>query len=225
MEDREVLFGSLGGPSAREAVVAIRRHPEWLTGKPSEQLIRALQGLNYDAEGPVFALARDWERGPMAEALWEAFDQMKSPAAREHAAWLVKGIPGGVVWARVARAACDPSESPQVRVFLFDSLDRLAFSRVIGWPELRGVIDAVRRDPEPAIRERAAGIIMSLPESDEGIALLLLMLKEENVSVLAAVLQALDSLGVRSDAERLQELARNPTEGIRRRAKRILGEK
>jgi hypothetical protein len=219
--ERDELFAHLGGPADDETVAAIRARPEWMQGEPPVSLICGLEAHPFDAERPLFRLARDWERGPMARALWRALKKADTARARAELAWLLKEIPGKDVWALIAEAASDPEESLQVRVFLLDALDRLAFGGAVGWNELGPVIERCRGDSQPAIRERAPGMLMSLPRSDAGTETLLSMLGDEHPSVLTAALQALHSLGVRSDDERLLGLASHPRESIRSRARRL----
>ena len=219
--ERDAWLSRLDGSGAGEAVATIRSHPEWMRGEPPAALTRALRALTYDAERPLLDLARDWERGPLVEALWRELEGAETPAGRAHVAWLIKALPGKEVWERAARAGTNPEEALPVRVFLLDALDRLAFANAIGWHDLKTVIELCRTDSQPVIRERVPGMLMSLPVSHEGTEVLLSMLEDEQTSVMTAALQALESLGVRTADPRLARITAPPNESIRGRAKRI----
>lgn len=218
-------FATLGSDDPEEvaaAVAAIRALPGGLEGPPPAALIAALLQLDRRPQTPLYALARDWERGPLGEALWDAFRVAAAAGEREQAAWLQKQLAAPSRWREIADAAAASAEPVQVRIFLIQALDWLVFGAGIGWGELRPWLDRYRRDALPAIREAALGIVMSLPRSDEARPLVREALDDPEPAVVLTALNAVAQGVVDVERSVLERLARSAPAPVRDRARDLL---
>jgi len=184
---RDALFAMLEDPiRAREAVDAIRANEGWKTGTPPPVVLAALAHVDYDAEGPVFELARAWDRLPMCSALILALEAERDPKLREHDAWLLKHLAVPSAWGPIAALAKDEKESVGVRRWLIEGLDRLVAARAIGWHEIGDLVMALARHADATIRDGTIGILMSLEKSDDKRRVLMDILRHDNDEVVIA---------------------------------------
>jgi hypothetical protein len=204
------------------AVAAIRALPDALQGPPPAALIAALLHLGRRPQTPLYELARDWERGALGEALWDAFQAAATPGEREQAAWLLKQLASPSRWQEIADVAASSAEPLQVRIFLLQALDWLAFGGGPGWAELRPWIDRAWHDESPAIRECALGIVMSLPHSDEAEPLVREALDDPEPTVVLTALNAVAQGLVEVERSVLERLTQSTHQSIRDRARGLL---
>lgn len=200
--------------AADQAANELLERPDWATGPPPDELVRALlrAGMSHDAESAVFELGRRWERAPLSRSLMTALQREQDPAARTCAAWLLKNLASQAVWSDMAVMALSEGERMQTRRWLLEGLDRLAFVGDVGWDELRDLVHALRQDKEPRIRDGVVGILMSLNDGGEKASILLDMLGDSDSGVLDSALNALSHDRLRPrDAylARLRELSRH----------------
>ncbi|HEX8185881.1 MAG TPA: HEAT repeat domain-containing protein [Blastocatellia bacterium] len=225
MKDQvEALFKLLGEESSRseEAAMELLLHPDWLVGKPPSQLMLALNSTGYDSQSPVFRLARQWESSSMSESLLESFFDEKDPQSREHRAWLIKHIVGPTQLEAVKRIALSEEESAQVTRLLIEALDRLVFARMIGWDETKEIVNALKDAPDPVIREGIVGLLMSLEDNGEKLALLISMLSDSSDFVVAGAANAISQMkGVNLDKGLVDNLLSHPSSLVRESAKKI----
>ncbi len=213
------LFELLFDPeTARDAVDMLREHPEWLKGPPPAELIGALAHVDYDAEGAVFELARAWEREELCVALIASLKAETNARLREHGAWLLKHLGSPAAWKAIAELAASEKEPLMVRRWLLEALDRLAAGRSIGWKELGETVTSIAKHPDPALRDGAVGVLMSLERSDEKRGLLLDILQnDDDEVVLASAVHALASvLPVQLDKAVVERLLGHPSQRVQR---------
>lgn len=188
----ELVLMLLDSRTAAEAAAALRERPDALRGIPPQSLVNALSTVDYDAEGPVFEIARAWEREPLCHALIKALKKEDDPKVREHGAWLLKHLAAPTAWKALADLARSEEESMGVRRWLLEALERLASTRAIGWRELGDLVTILSRHEDASLREGAIGILEILERSDEKKRVLLEVLKhDDDESVLATAVQAL----------------------------------
>jgi hypothetical protein len=223
---REDLLTKLVDPvNADQAARDLRSHPEWLKGSPPPMLVAALSNVDYDADNPVFELARAWEREPMCHALVAALRGEAEPSVREHLAWLLKhfAVPGS--WKAIADIAGSNDEPAMIRRWLLEALDRLAAGRAIGWRELGDLATSVATSStDAALRDGVVGILVSLERSDEKRKLLLEILRADNDEVvLASAVNALASvLPMELDPAIVDRLLGHPSERVQRSVRNLI---
>lgn len=222
---REELLTQLVDPeAAREAAAELKRHPEWLRGVPPLALTAALQSVDYDADRPVFDLARVWEREPLCHALLASLRSEPEARLREHGAWLLKHLAAPSSWKAIADLARSEDEAIQLRRWLLEALDRLAAGRAIGWRELGDVITTVAKHPDPSLRDGVVGILASLDRSDEKRRLLLEILRDDDDEVvLASAVNALASvLPMHLDPAVMDRLLSHPSPRVQRSVRELI---
>jgi hypothetical protein len=214
---RDALFAMLGDPMrAREAVDAIRANEGWTKGTPPSAVLAALAHVDYDAEGPVFELARAWDRHSMCTALIETLEAERDPKLREHDAWLLKHLALPSAWEPIAALAQDEKESVGVRRWLIEGLDRLVAARAIGWHEVGELVTKLARHADATIRDGTIGILMSLEKSDDKRRVLLDILRhdDDEVVIASAVHALAGSLPVEIDQAIVDRLLAHPSERV-----------
>jgi chromosome segregation ATPase len=91
---RDELIAKLNEPNdARNAADALKTATEWLRGAPTKELLETLSHADYDAERPVFEVARAWEREPLCRAILDQLKSERDARAREHHAWCSRTSP------------------------------------------------------------------------------------------------------------------------------------
>lgn len=221
----EELFELLGegSPIMEVAASELLLHPEWLVGKPPSQLILALKSISYDSRSPVFQLARQWESLAISKSLLEIFLDENDAESKEHSAWLIKHIVDSAQLEVIARIALSEEESVPVRRLFLEALDRLVFVRQIGWDETKDIIDALKNAPDPGIREGIVGILMSLKDNTEKLAILIDMLSDSSDFVAASASNAISQMeNVHLDKNFLDNFLNHPSLLVRERVKKIL---
>ncbi|MBX3187134.1 MAG: hypothetical protein KF819_08970 [Labilithrix sp.] len=216
---REELLAKLVDPDAAEAAAAaLRERPKWLRSVPPPALTAALAAVDYDAEGPVFELARAWDREPLCHALIAALRGEQEPRLREHGAWLLKHLAAPSAWKAIAELARSEEEPLQLRRWLLEALDRLAAGRAIGWRELGDLVTAVAKHADPTLRDGVVGILVSLDRSDEKRRLLLDILRDDDDEVvIASAVNALASvLPIELDPAVVERLLGHPSARVQR---------
>lgn len=213
-EEREHLVEQLASPkTSREAAVTLREHPEWLRGRPPIELLLALTHLDYDIEEPVFELARAWDRDPLCRALIAALRDEPEPKLREHGAWLLKHLGSASSWPAIAELVSNEDESPPVRRWLLEAIERLVATRQLGWPGVGDLCQRLVRHGNPALRDGAIGVVAALDRSDEKRRLLLDVLRTDHDEVvLASAVQALTTaLPIELDPSVAERLLGHPS--------------
>ena len=178
-------------PSLDVAAQRLAERPEWLRGPPPAELIDALMEQPPPGAEPLLALARRYERAPLSAALLERLRGARDPGTRAQAAWLLKGVLAEEHRADAIELAGAENESPQVRRWLVEALDRLAFAAAAGGDELGELVERLARHEHPALREGAVGLLTSLPRTDRSTALLVRLLGDRDPLVAAGAARAL----------------------------------
>jgi hypothetical protein len=224
MERRDQLLTLVvsGAPEAAAAARELIARPEWTSGAVPPTLLAALVELHPVTDHPVLDVARAWEPGPRAAALWQAFVGARDAALRERLAALLGALAGRSIWRELATAALDPGEESAVRRHLLESLDRLAFGRWLGWPELEELVRSLAQDADAGVRDGVVGILMSLPRRPVGDALLRALIDDADDWVAASALHAVDQLGVDVDEQQLIAAASRASPLVHNRAREIL---
>ena len=222
---RDELLAQLGDPErAADAALELKQHPDWLSGVPPKTLVAALQSVDYDADRPVFDLARAWAREPLCHALITSLRSEPEARLREHAAWLLKHFAAPSSWKSIADLARSDDEGVQLRRWMLEALDRLAAGRAIGWSELGDVITTVSKHPDAALRDGVVGILVSLDRSEEKRRLLLEILRvDEDEVVLASAVNALASvLPMQLDPAVVERLLGHPSSRVQRSVRDLI---
>ncbi|HEX2568445.1 MAG TPA: HEAT repeat domain-containing protein [Polyangia bacterium] len=220
---RSLCQALLKDSTADAAAAALRRRPGWGVGTPPSEFVSALLAMDFNQPDRQLALARPWDRVALGEALWQGFGRITRPVEREHAAWLLSHLASPNSWRSIARRVIEPQETREIRVFLIQALDRLCLERHIGWAEIGTLIATLARDPDPAVRQAAIDLLISLPSCAEMRAILIERLDDTHESVLRATLHAFIMKGINLDHPRLRELAADPRSAVRLEAQGIIG--
>jgi hypothetical protein len=193
--ERQHRIEQLADPSTvTAAATALLEHPEWLRGRPPLALLEALTALDYDVDGPVFELARMWERDPLARALVAALRDEPDAKLREHSAWLLKQISAPSVLPALIELVSNDAEPVIVRRWLIDAIERLVASRSVGWKDVGVLVSSLLRHPDASLRDGAIGVVAALERSDEKRRVLLELLRvDDDETVLSSAVQALAS--------------------------------
>lgn len=224
---RDDLIARLGDPNdARNAADALETASEWLRGPPTKELLEALSQADYDAERPVFEIARAWEREPLCRALLDGLANERDARAREHAAWLLKNLAAPAMANEIASLAMNDAEATGTRRWLLESLDRLVAGRLIGWTDVADVVTKMADHPDATLRDGNIGILMSLESSDEKREVLLdILAREEDEVVLVSAIDALAAMGwVDLDDVLVARLLEHPSDRVQRAARPLLGD-
>jgi hypothetical protein len=222
---RSELLARLVDPSTmHDAVVALREHPDWLLGTPPSTFVAALATVDYNADVPIFGLARAWEREPLCRALIASLRSETDMRLREHSAWLLKHLAAPSSWKAIAEIASSDEEPGQLRRWLLEALDRLAAGRAIGWRELGDLVTSLAKNPDSSLRDGVVGILVSLDRSDEKRKLLLEILRsDDDEDVLASAVNALASvLPMDLDAVVGERLLGHPSPLVQRSVKDLV---
>lgn len=224
---RDDLIARLSEPNeARNAADALKRAPEWLRGVPTKELLESLSHADFDAERPVFEVARAWEREPLCRAILDMLESERDSRAREHHAWLIKNFAAASMWQDIAALAANDGETTGVRRWLLEALDRLVAGRLIGWDEVGDVVRKMAKNEDATLRDGNIGILMSLDASDAKRDVLLDMLaNEDDEVVLTSAIDALAAVPpVELDDELIARLLEHPSDRVQGAAKQLLGE-
>lgn len=222
---REELIDKLLDPAqAAEAAYELKLHADWLRSMPPPAFTAALQAVDYNADRPVFELARQWDRDPLCHALIAALRAEPDARLREHAAWLLKHLAAPSSWKAIADLARSEDEGVQLRRWLLEALDRLAAGRAIGWRELGDVVTVVAKHPDPSLRDGVVGILVSLDRSDEKRRLLLEILRsDDDEVVLASAVNALGgALPMELDPGLVERLLGHPSARVQRSVRDLI---
>jgi len=222
---RETLLTQLGDPvRARSAASELREFPEWLFGAPGATLVSSLATLDYDAEGPLFDLARAWEREPLCRALVVSLRTESDARVREHTAWLLKHLAAPAHWKTLAEIATNDDEPTQLRRWLLEALDRLAAGRHVGWKELGDTITRLAHHADATLRDGVVGILVSLDKSDDKRRLLLDILREDDDEVvIASAVHGLSSvLPIELDPSVVERLLGHPSPRVQRSVRDLI---
>jgi hypothetical protein len=204
----------LGSPNtSREAALALREHPDWLRGRPPIELLLALTLLDYDIDEPVFELARMWDRDPLCRALIAALRDEPEPKLREHAAWLIKHLGAAASWPAIAELVSTEEESPAVRRWLLEAIERLVATRALGWAEVGDLCHRLIKHSNATLRDGVIGVISALDRSDDKRRLLLDVLRtDDDEVVLASAVHALTTaLPIELDPSVAERLLGHPS--------------
>lgn len=213
-QERANYIELLGSPkTSREAALALREHPDWLRGRPPIELLLALTLLDYDIEDPVFELARAWDRDPLCRALVAALRDEPEPKLREHAAWLLKHLGAAASWPSLAELVSNEEESPAVRRWLLEAVERLVATGAIGWSEVGDLCQRMIKHGDSSLRDGVVGVIAALDRSDDKRRLLLEVLRTDHDEVvLASAVQALTTaLPIELDPSVAERLLGHPS--------------
>ncbi|MBX3225951.1 MAG: hypothetical protein KIT84_29755 [Labilithrix sp.] len=213
-QEREQLIEQLGSSfTVREAATTLREHPEWLRGRPPIELLLALTQLDYDIEEPVFELARVWDRDPLCRALIAALRDEPDPKLREHGAWLLKHLGSPSSWLALAELVSSEEESPAVRRWLLEAIERLVATRGVGWTEVGELCQRLIRHSNASLRDGIVGVIAALDRSDDKRRLLLEVLRTDHDEVvLSSAVQALTTaLPIELDPSVAERLLGHPS--------------
>jgi hypothetical protein len=222
---REELIEKLLDPAqAAEAAYELKLHADWLRSMPPPTFTAALQAVDYNADRPVFELARQWDRDPLCHALVAALRAEPDARLREHAAWLLKHLASPSSWKAIADLARSEDEGVQLRRWLLEALDRLAAGRAIGWRELGEVVTTVAKHPDPSLRDGVVGILVSLDRSDDKRRLLLDILRsDDDEVVLASAVNALaGALPMELDPGLVERLLGHPSPRVQRSVRDLI---
>ena len=222
---RDELLARLMDPMrAATAAAELKQHPDWLTSVPPPALVHALQTVDYDADRPVFDLARQWEREPLCHALIASLRGEPEARLREHAAWLLKHLAAPSSWKAIADLARSEDEGIQLRRWLLEALDRLAAGRGIGWRELGDVVTLMSKHSDASLRDGVVGILVALDRSDEKRRLLLDILRaDDDEVVLASAVDALaGALPVELDPNLVERLLGHPSARVQRSVRDLI---
>ncbi|MDB4944638.1 MAG: hypothetical protein JWP97_4172 [Labilithrix sp.] len=222
---REELLARLVDPARSESAAReLKTHPDWLRSMPPPTLVAALQSVDYDADRPVFDLARQWEREPLCHALIASLRSEPDARLREHAAWLLKHLAAPSSWKAIADFARSDEEGLQLRRWLLEALDRLAAGRHVGWRELGDVVSALAKHPDASLRDGVVGILVSLDRSDEKRRILLEILRsDDDEVVLASAVDALaGALPVELDPNLVERLLGHPSARVQRSVRDLI---
>jgi HEAT repeat protein len=155
-------------------------------------LLEALTSLDYDVDAPVFEVARTWEREPICRALLALLRDEPDAKLREHLAWLLKhlGAPSGL--STLIDLASNDAESPGVRRWLLEAIERLVATRSVGWSEIGDLLGRLVRSPDPGVRDGVVSVLSALDRSEEKRRMLLELLRtDDDEVVLSSAVQAL----------------------------------
>jgi hypothetical protein len=218
--ERTSAFRALaaGGDATIRAAVEIRSHDDWMGGDPPRELLAAATLPECDPESPVVALIREWEREPMGRALVAAYEGERDPRTKERTAWLIKQAPEPTLWPELRALAASESGPVLARRYIIEALDRLAFGRVIGEPELAPLIEHLQHHREPSLREATAGLLMSLPDSPSKTDALIRLLSDSDGGVICVAAAALRHTTVGRERilrRRIDELLWHPNAAVR----------
>ncbi len=222
---RDELIAKLLDPAqAADAAYELKLHADWLRSVPPPTFTAALQAVDYNADRPVFELARQWDRDPLCHALIAALRGEPDPRLREHAAWLLKHLASPSSWKAIADLARNEDEAVQLRRWLLEALDRMAAGRAIGWRELGDVVTAVAKHPDPSLRDGVVGILVSLDRSDDKRRLLLDILRsDDDEVVLASAVNALaGALPMELDPGLVERLLGHPSARVQRSVRDLI---
>jgi len=221
---KELIDKLLDPAQAADAAYELKLHADWLRSMPPTTFTAALQGVDYNADRPVFELARLWEREPLCHALIGALRAETDPRLREHAAWLLKHLASPSSWKAIADLARSEDEGVQLRRWLLEALDRLAAGRAIGWRELGDVVTTVAKHADPSLRDGVVGILVSLDRSDEKRRLLLDILRtDDDEVVLASAVNALGgALPMELDPGLVERLLGHPSPRVQRSVRDLI---
>ena len=217
----ELVFMLLDNRTAVTAAAALREKPDSLRGIPPQSLVRALATVDYDAEGPIFEIARAWEREPLCHALIKALKKEEDAKLREHNAWLLKHLAAPTAWKALADLARSEEEPMGSRRWLLEALERLAHSKAVGWRELGDLVALLAHHEDASLREGAIGILQFLERSEEKNRVLLEVLeKDDDESVLAAAVHALTgALPMQLDPAVAERLLGHPSPRVQKSVK------
>lgn len=222
---RVALFAKLVDPAnANEAAAELTKHEEWLNGTPPPAFVAALSGIDYDADGPIFGLARAWERDPLCQALLGTLRAEPDSRLREHTAWLLKHFGTAPHAKAIADLAKSDDESIQTRRWLLEGLDRLAAGRSIGWKEVGDAVTAVGRHSDASLRDGVVGLLVSLDRSDEKRKALLEILRADNdEGVIANAVNGLANvLPIELDPAMVERLLGHPSPRVQRSVRELI---
>ncbi len=225
VDSRDELIAKLLDPAqAAEAAYELKLHADWLRSVPPTTFTAALQAVDYNADRPVFELARQWDRDPLCHALITALRAEPDTRLREHAAWLLKHLASPSSWKAIADLARSEDEAVQLRRWLLEALDRLAAGRAIGWRELGDVVTAIAKHPDPSLRDGVVGILVSLDRSEEKRRLLLEILRsDDDEVVLASAVNALaGALPMELDPSLVERLLGHPSARVQRSVRDLI---
>ncbi|HSO40025.1 MAG TPA: hypothetical protein VLT33_46175 [Labilithrix sp.] len=222
---RDELIARLLDPAqAPAAAYELKLHADWLRSIPPPTFTAALQSVDYNADRPVFELARQWDRDPLCHALIAGLRAEPDLRLREHAAWLLKHLAAPSSWKAIADLARSEEEPVQLRRWLLEALDRLAAGRAIGWRELGDVVTIVAKHPDPSLRDGVVGILVSLDRSDDKRRLLLDILRsDDDEIVLASAVNALaGALPMELDPGLVERLLGHPSPRVQRSVRDLI---
>jgi hypothetical protein len=182
--------------SARGARTLIQ-HPEWWNGPAPTALIERLVDPGLPPENPFLDLARLWPRRELSPHLLAAFTSADDPAQRERAAWRLKDLAGADEVPQLLTSALRTHDSPTVRRYLLEAVERLAYGQAPAWHGIGGALEGLADDPEFLVRDAAVAIASALEDSPEQRTFLLRRLDDADPIVLLSTLLALHERGMR----------------------------
>ena len=195
------------------------------TGPVPDELIRALGDPDGPHEGAVLDTALGWDPELMVTALLRAMADADLPR-RRRLAWVVKQTldrPRD----DLRELAGDPDQDGQVRRFLLEGLARFGRAGEVEWADVAELVTALRADPDPRVREGAAGLAGSLGPNAGQRQLLIDFLADSAVGVILTAAAGLQGHGVRADElddELLVRLRSHPRQDVRYFVRELLGE-
>ena len=222
---REALFAKLVDPAnAEEAAAELAKHDQWLDGTPPPAFMAALSGIDYDADGAIFGLARAWARDALCQALLGTLRAEPDSRLREHTAWLLKHFATAPHAKAIADLAKSDDEGVQTRRWLLEALDRLAAGRSIGWKEVGEAVTSVGRHSDASLRDGVVGLLVSLDRSDEKRKALLEILRADNdEGVIANAVNGLANvLPIELDPAVVERLLGHPSARVQRSVRELI---
>lgn len=170
-----------------------------LDGPPPRQLIAALIENGPAIDEPLLNLARAWSPLEMSRTMLDQLSALQAPHQREQVAWLLKTVLALEHSGEAIDLVLNVHEQPEVRSWLVEGLERMAFAGSLGWDQLEPVISCLAAERDPVLRVRLASLLTALPWRGENVRLLDPLLLDDNHEVVSA---AAHTLARRPDAIR-----------------------
>ncbi len=184
-------LGAADESVAAQAAEALLSSPDSLSGDPPVELVMAITRPVGLPSAPILNLARAWSRPEMSRATLRALRQATAPRERERLAWLLKTVLAAEHYPEAIERALEPAESPDVRRWLVEAIERLAFARLVGWDELADVVTMLTISSSPTLRAALPSLLMALPWRSTNTRLLEPLLRDSDPGVVSAAAHTL----------------------------------
>jgi hypothetical protein len=204
-------LGSMDPDTAADAADSLLTSSAPLQGQPPEQLLHAITSPASLPAASILNLARAWSRTEMSRATLDALS--RSTSARERLAWLLKTVLAPEHGAEALRVILDPAENVQVRMWMLEAIERLAFGGAVDWEALAPVVAALSESPDPLLRSALPSLLMAPPWRSSNLGTLGALLRDPDPGVIAAAAQVLAG-----HPEAVRQLDPQTLDGLRRHA-------